>query len=76
MPLSLEERIETILLSGSGSCRRVAAEFDERHCGGTQITHDAVAKLIKKFKETESVEDKKDVVVREHQQTTKHLQMS
>ena len=46
MPLSKEERIEIILLSGTGSCRKVAAEFNERH-RGSQITHDTVAKFKK-----------------------------
>lgn len=55
MPLTKEERIDIILLAGSGTTRYVARTFNATH--RTQITHDTVAKLIKKFKRTGSVAD-------------------
>ncbi|MCI4382629.1 hypothetical protein PGIGA_G00017000, partial [Pangasianodon gigas] len=55
MPLTKEERIEIILMAGSGSCCKVAMDFTRKH--GKHITHNSVAKLINKFKNTESVAD-------------------
>jgi hypothetical protein len=40
-------------MAGSGSCRKVAMDFHKKH--GKNITHDTVAKLIEKFKNTGSV---------------------
>ena len=55
MRLSREERIEVILMAGSGSSRKVAMEFNRKH--GKNIIHDTVAKLIRKFQKTGSVAD-------------------
>lgn len=55
MRLNKEQRIEIILRAGSGSIRKVAIEFNRKH--GTNITHDTVAKLIRKFQKTGSVMD-------------------
>ena len=55
MRLTNEQRIEIILMAGSGSNRMVAAEFNGKH--GTSITHNTVAKLICKFKKTGNVAD-------------------
>jgi len=55
MPLSKEERIEIILMAGSGSCRKVAIDFNRKH--GKHITHDTVAKVIETFRKTCSVAD-------------------
>ncbi|GBM70000.1 hypothetical protein AVEN_155706-1 [Araneus ventricosus] len=50
-----KERINIILLAGNGTNRLVARTFNATHV--TQITHDTVAKLIRKFKRTGSVAD-------------------
>jgi hypothetical protein len=57
MALTLDERVEIVLLSGSQGWtqRQVAYEFNARHPERNPITHSAVGKLVKKFKETESV---------------------
>ena len=55
MPLTKEERIDIILLVGSGTTSQVARTFNETH--RTLITHDTVAKLIQKFRRTGSVDD-------------------
>ena len=55
MRLTKEQRIEIILMAGSGSSRMVALNFNRKH--GTNITHDTVAKLISKFKKTGNVAD-------------------
>ena len=55
MRLTNEQRIEIILMAGSGSNRMVAAEFNGKH--GTSIAHNTVAKLICKFKKTGNVAD-------------------
>ncbi|GBO10468.1 hypothetical protein AVEN_223721-1 [Araneus ventricosus] len=55
MPLTKEERINIILLTGSGSTRHIANTFDATH--RTKITHDTVAKPFTKFKRTVSVAD-------------------
>ena len=43
MPLSKEERIEIILMAGSGSCRKVAIDFNRKH--GKHITHDKIQNM-------------------------------
>ena len=53
MRLTKEQRIEIILMAGSGSSLMVALNFNRKH--GTNITHDTVAKLISKFKKTGNV---------------------
>ena len=55
MRLTKEQRIEIILMAGSGSSRMVALNFNRKH--GTNITHDTAAKLISKFKKTGNVAD-------------------
>jgi hypothetical protein len=50
MALSKDERIEIILRVGSGSSRKVAAEYNEDHPDRRPITHDTVAKLVAKLK--------------------------
>ena len=55
MRLTKEQRIEIILMAGSGSSRMVALNLNRKH--GTNITHDTVAKLISKFKKTGNVAD-------------------
>ena len=55
MHLTKEQRIEIILMAGSGSSRMVALNFNRKH--GTNITHDTVAKLISKLKKTGNVAD-------------------
>ncbi|GBO41137.1 hypothetical protein AVEN_22627-1 [Araneus ventricosus] len=55
MPLTKEERIGIILLTGCGTTRHVMRTFNEMH--RTQITHDTVTKLIMKFIRTVSVAD-------------------
>ena len=50
MRLTNERRIEIILMAGSGSSRMVARNSNRKY--GTSITHNAVAKLICKFKKT------------------------
>jgi hypothetical protein len=60
MALTLDERVEIVLLSGRQrwTQRHVADEFNARHPERNPITHSAVGKLVKKFKETGSVVDK------------------
>jgi hypothetical protein len=60
MALTLYERVEIVLLSGrqGWTQRQLADEFNARHPERNPITHSAVGKLVKKFKETESVVDK------------------
>jgi transposase len=60
MALTLDERVEIVLLSGrqGWTQRQVADEFNARHPERNPITHSAVGKLMKKFKETGSVVDK------------------
>ena len=43
MPLSNEERIEIILMAGSGSCRKVAIDFNRKH--GKHVKHDTHDKI-------------------------------
>ena len=43
MPLSKEEHIEIILMAGSGSCRKVAIDFNRKH--GKHIKHDTHDKI-------------------------------
>ena len=50
MCLNNEQRIEIILLAGSGRGHMVANAFHIKH--GTKTTHDTVAKLIGKLKKT------------------------
>jgi transposase len=60
MALTLDERVEIVLLSGrqGWTQRQVADEFNARHPERNTRTHSAVGKLVKKFKETGSVVDK------------------
>ncbi|GBN74547.1 hypothetical protein AVEN_271777-1 [Araneus ventricosus] len=55
MPLTKEERIDIILLTGCGTTRHVVRTFNATH--RTQITHDNVTKLIMKIIRTGSVAD-------------------
>ncbi|GBN70519.1 hypothetical protein AVEN_36746-1 [Araneus ventricosus] len=50
MTLTKKERIDNVLLAGSGTTRHLARTFNSMH--RIQITHDFVTKLIKKFKRT------------------------
>ena len=50
MRLTKEQRIDIILMAGSGSSRMVALNFNRKH--GTNITHNTVTKLTSKFKKT------------------------
>jgi hypothetical protein len=54
MALTSDERVEIVFLSGrEGWMQRQAAdEFNARHPERNPITHSAVGKLVKKFKET------------------------
>jgi hypothetical protein len=56
MELKLDERVDIVLLSGrhGWTQRQVADEFNARHPERNPITHSAVWKLVKKFKETEN----------------------
>jgi transposase len=58
--LPLDERVEIVLLScrQGWTQRQVGDEFNARHPERNPITHSAVRKLVKKFKETGSVVDK------------------
>jgi hypothetical protein len=60
MALTLDERVEIVLLSGrqGWTQRQVAYEFNARHPERNPITQSAVGNLVKKFKETRSVVDK------------------
>jgi hypothetical protein len=60
MALTLHEIVEIVLLScrQGWTQRQVADEFNARHPERDQITHSAVGKLVKTFKETGSVVDK------------------
>jgi hypothetical protein len=60
MALTLDERVEIVLLSGreGWTQRQVADEFNARHPERNPITQSAVEKLVKKFKETGSCVDK------------------
>jgi hypothetical protein len=60
MALTLDERVEIMLLSGrqGWTQRQVADEFNARHPERNPITHSTVRKLVKKFKETGSVINK------------------
>jgi len=59
--LTIDERVEVILLCGREgiSHRGVADIFNARHQPNRTITHQSVGNLLKKFKETGSVKDKK-----------------
>jgi len=48
MSLSKEEQIEIILLTGPGSCCKVAEEANKRYPLSTQIPHGTITKLIEK----------------------------
>jgi hypothetical protein len=63
MALTLDERVEIVLLSGRHrwAQRQVADEFNARHPERNPITHSAVGKLVKKCKETGSVVDRPQV---------------
>jgi hypothetical protein len=56
MALTLNDRVEIVLLSGSQGWtqRQVADEFNARHPERNPIAHSAVGKLAKTFKETEN----------------------
>ncbi|XGW25178.1 hypothetical protein V3C99_006525, partial [Haemonchus contortus] len=57
MPLSIEERIQVILLAGNGRTHReIADEFCRLH--QKTISHSTVGNLLAKFKETGSVYDR------------------
>jgi hypothetical protein len=58
--LTLDERVEIVFLDGrqGWAQRQVADEFNARHHERNPITHSAVRKYVKKFKETGSVVDK------------------
>jgi len=60
MVYTLEERIEMVFIYGKeGQCaRRTAATFNERY-PSKNVSHTYVIQLIKKFKETGSVTNKK-----------------
>lgn len=55
MQLTKEERIDIMLLAGSGTTRHLTRNFNATQ--RIQITHDIVAKLIQKLKRTGSVDD-------------------
>ena len=58
MALTMEERIEVILMSGEHSFHVVAADFNNQHPERLPISHNAVRCLISKFRETGIVADK------------------
>jgi transposase len=60
MALTMDGRVEIVLLSGrqGWSQRQVADVFNARYPERNAITHSAVGKLVKKFKETGSVVNK------------------
>ena len=61
MHLTIDERVEIIMLCGHEglSYRQVADIFNERHVRMPPLSFTAVGSLLKKFKETGSVHDKK-----------------
>ena len=57
--LTLEQRIEIVLLAATGSYRHIANTFNLKYPDRQPpLHHSAVAKIISKFKETGSVKDK------------------
>jgi hypothetical protein len=48
-------------MAGSGSCLKVAVDFNKKH--DVNNTHDTVAKVIAKFKKAGIVTDNREVVV-------------
>jgi hypothetical protein len=64
MPLS-KEHIEIILMDGSGSCCKVAMNFNRKH--GKHITHNTAAKLTEKFKKTKVLQTNQEVVIHVNQ---------
>ena len=60
MPLTTEQRVEIILLSGrDGATNRSVAEQFNRNHSHKNVSHTSVDRLINKFRETGSVLDKK-----------------
>ena len=60
MPLTTEQRVEIILLSGrDGATNRSVAEQFNRNHPHENVSHTSVGRLINKFRETGSVVDKK-----------------
>ena len=60
MPLTTEQRVEIILLPGcDGATNRSVAEQFNRNHPHQNVSHTSVGRLIKKFRETGSVVDKK-----------------
>ena len=60
MPLTTEQRVEIILLSGrDGATNRSVAEQFNRNHPHENVSHTSVDRLINKFRETGSILDKK-----------------
>ncbi|KAK5982948.1 hypothetical protein GCK32_019740 [Trichostrongylus colubriformis] len=59
MPLSIDERVQLILLSGNGRTHReIADAFSRLHPERKPISHATVGNLLTKFRETGSVHDR------------------
>ncbi|KAK6030431.1 hypothetical protein OSTOST_03431, partial [Ostertagia ostertagi] len=62
MPLSIDERIQVILLAGSGRTHReIAEEFSRLHPYRRPISHATVGNLLAKFRDTGAVYDRATV---------------
>ena len=58
MPLTIEERIEVILLVENRSTREAADLFNQNHPEREPVSFSCIAKLLNKFKDTGSVPGK------------------
>ena len=58
MALTMEDRIEVILMSGERSSRVIAADFNNRHPERLPISQNTVRCLIFKFRKTGTVAEK------------------
>ena len=57
MALTMEERIEVILMSGERSFRVIATDYNNRHPERLPISHNNIRYLISKFRGTGTVAD-------------------
>ncbi|PIO54715.1 hypothetical protein TELCIR_23915, partial [Teladorsagia circumcincta] len=58
VPLTLDERVEIVLLAGDRNHREVAEDFNRLHPGRRPITRSCVSRLMTKLKETGSISDR------------------
>ena len=67
--LTLEQRIEIVLLAATGSYRHIANTFNLKYPDRQPpLHHSAVAKIISKFKETGSVKIRNEAVLKRQSQ--------